>query len=68
MPSVLVPFRYVCGDAVDSDDADADADDDNDGDGGADADEVGQRPQSTSYDSCRVKYRSLVWGVDRYIQ
>ena len=29
MPSVLVPFRYVCGDAVDSDDADADADDDN---------------------------------------
>ena len=61
MPSVLVPFRYVCGDAVDSDD-------DNDGDGGADADEVGQRPQSTSYDSCRVKYRSLVWGVDRYIQ
>ena len=62
MPSVLVPFRYVCGDA------DADADDDNDGDGGADADEVGQRPQSTSYDSCRVKYRSLVWGVDRYIQ
>ena len=61
MPSVLVPFRYVCGDAVDSDD-------DNDGDGGAEADEVGQRPQSTSYDSCRVKYRSLVWGVDRYIQ
>ena len=26
MPSVLVPFRYVCGDAVDSDDADADDD------------------------------------------